>query len=637
MSEHRDLSFGQEFERTEAEREINRMDILHPTENLPEYVKFARELRADLRGFIEAEGWPECPEDIKSVDNLFSIGRAVVAEYWKQSAGIKLAAKCEHWAGQITDKDAESRASRELLLDPAKLEEGLHIQQVGVLETIRGTQPEAWRTLAMVASERQLAVLALVRHWAKIELTDERVARLGFGRAELELLLDAAGILGKYIDHAYVKQLEIADLPGGMKRTPLDIRHQRKTGEEELSGAEYLYDYRIVPEGQRRSVMIIKTYSEIFPFEWSRIVDRLRALAERARRLLFEGRLPQSYDSLPEYLEHMAKMYGSDVMNPQELEDAWEELYKAGTKLAEKGCPLMLIAQGATGSGEADKVDIELRLGLQTPETKAAQKLFRQFGILAHRLNQQYADSLDEEQDQPSIVLNIQPLAFGPNVYWMTRGEAEETQILSHTNAVADVALNKELPLLRRLQLVGEGDSEWYKQAAVMETVLHELGHAILPADDDAVEKRVGKYRDTLDEFKAETMGMWLLARASETNRRIDKIGRHQLLAKMGTVAAYLTEKSSQDNSDGEPYYLAGAAQLVALLESGALVESDGRYVIANTARGIQVLAELGDSVLQRFYVDRLSTPEAVAEYLKGLRKLKQDPRLKRFATALRG
>ena len=83
MSE-REINFGQEFERTQSEREVNRMDVLHPTENLPEYVKFTRELREDLRGFVEAEGWPECPENVGSVEDLFAVGRAVVTEYWKK-------------------------------------------------------------------------------------------------------------------------------------------------------------------------------------------------------------------------------------------------------------------------------------------------------------------------------------------------------------------------------------------------------------------------------------------------------------------------------------------------------------------------------------------------------------------------
>jgi len=636
MGERRE-NFGQEFERTQPEREINRMDVLHPQENLPESIKFARELREDLKGFIEAEGWPECPKDLTSVEDLFMVGQAVVTEYWKRSAGGKLAKRCAQWAEHMRTDDSEHRTARELLLDPGRLEDKLGINQLGVLETIREIQPEAWRTLATVASERQLAILALVRHWAKTEFTDEQIERMGFGRDELGLLLDAAGILGKYIDHAYVKQLEIADLPGGMERTPLDIRHQRKTGEEEQSGAEYLYDYWLTPAGRRRATMIVKTYSEVFPFEWPKIVDRLQVLAGRAQGLLSEGRLPESYEGLPGYLEHIAKMYGSEVMDPQELEDTWEELYRAGTKLAKKGCPLMLIAQGATGSGEADKVDVELRFGLQTPETKATQKSFRRFGDLVYQLNKQYADSLEEKWPRPSIVINVQTLAFGPNVYWMTAGEAEETQILSHTNVVIDGVLNKELPLLRRLRLIEEGELGQYKHAAVMETVLHELGHTVLPTEDDAIEKRVGENGDALDELKADAMTMWLLAKETERDPLLRKIWERQLLAKIASIATYLTEKSSKVNSDGEPYYLAGAAELTALLDSGALTESEGRYVISDAAKGVRALAELGDSVLQRFYVDQTSTPEAVAEYFKGLRKLKQDPRLKRFVAALRG
>jgi hypothetical protein len=636
MSERRE-NFGQEFERTQPERAINRMDVLHPTEKLPESVKFARELREDLKGFVEAEGWPELPEGIESVDDLFAVGRAVVGEYWKQSAGKRLARRCRSWAKKIDDEDEEGRAAKLLLQRPAKLEETLRIQQIGALETIREEQPEAWQTLVMVSSERQLAVLALVRHWTKEQLSDAQIEKMGINRDELELFLDAAGILGKYIDHAYVKQIEIADIPGGQDTTPLDIQHKRKTGEDELGGAECLYDYRVVPGGRQRSVIKIKTYSEVFPFEWPKIVSRIEMLAKRTSGLLEQGRLPESYQGLPEYLSHVAGLYGSDVKRPGELEEAWGELYQSGSELAEKGCPLMLIAQGTPGvAGEADKVDVELRFGLQTRETKAAQGTVKKFGKFACQLNKQYADSLDELPPAQKIVLNIQPLAFGPNLYCVTRGETSETKVVIHTNPVVDMAMMKELPLLEKLKLIGLTDAESYKIAALIETILHEFGHTVMPTEDKQIEKRIGD-NDAIDELKADAVGMLLLARGMEQSPALRKIAGRQLIAKLGTIATYLTDKSSAANSSGEPYYLAGAAQLVALLESGALVESNGRYVITDATRGIQALAELGDSILQRFYVDKNSTPEAVAEYFKSLRQLKHSLRLKRFVTALRG
>lgn len=643
MSE-REPNFEQEFERTQPEREINRMDALHPTEGLPEYVGFVRELREDLRGFVESEGWPEYPETIESVDDLFAVGRAVVAEYWKRSAGPKLAERCKGWAKQVKGKTG--RAAREFLLNPDKLEEGLRIQQIGVLETIRKAQPEAWRALVMVSSERQLAVLALVRHWVKKDdkeprdqekqdktrLSNVQIEKMGVGRDELELLVDAAGILGKYIDHAYVKQIEITDLPGGMERTPLDIEYEKETKgeEEERGGAEYLYDY------YKESAVITKTYSEVFPFEWPKIVSRLQALSKRVGRLLSGGKLPNSYQGLPAYLEQVATMYGSEIVDPKTLEDSWQDLYDRGAELAEKGCPLMLIAQGdASVAGEADKVDVELRFGLQTRESRRAVGSFEKLCKIARALNKQYRDSLEELPPTQKIVLNIQPLAFGPNLIWMSQAETSETKVVAHMNPVVDAAVMKELPLLEKLKMAGESDGEWYRAAALLETVLHELGHTVMPTEDDRVDKRIGSH-EALDELKADTIGMLLMARGMVLHPSLRKIAERQLIAKIGTIANYLTGKSSVAHSAGEPYYLAGAAQLVALLESGALAESEGRYVVTDARAGIEALAELGDSVLQRFYVDKASTPKKVAKYFAELRKLKEDPRLKRFVEVLR-
>jgi len=635
INERRDLNFGQEFERTQSDREVNRMDVLHPTEDLPEYVKFSRGLRDDLKGFVEAEGWPELPEGIDSVDSLFAVGRAVVGEYWKQSAGKRLAKRCRSWAKKIDGDDGEALAAKTLLQNPGKLEQALSIQQFGALEVIREEQPEAWRTLVMVSSERQLAILALVRHWTKEQLTDEQIGRMGVGRDELELLLDAAGILGKYIDHAYVKQIEIADITGGQDRTPLDIRHKQKTGEDELGGAEYLYDYRIVPEGKVNSVIQVKTYSKVFPFEWPKIVARMEALADRVEKLLEQDKLPVSYQGLPGYLRHVAELYGSDIHTYEGLDDLWNELYDEGAELAEKGCPLMLIAQGTPGvAGDADKVDVELRFGLQTRETMVAQHELMKYGRIARGLNKQYVDSLDELPASQKLVLNIQPLAFGPNLHWMTRGDTSETSVASHVNAVVDMAIMKELPLLGKIKLVDSADGDWYKIAAMTETVLHEFGHTVMPTEDDKVEKRIGD-NDALDELKADAMGMFLLAQRMEREPKIRKIAERQLIAKIGTIATYLTDKSSVASSSGERYYLAGMAQLAALLDSGALTENDGRYVIVNAVAGIEALAALGEDVLQRFYVDTTSTPNRAAEYFKSLRRLKQDPRVRRFVAKL--
>lgn len=618
MSE-REPRFGEHFTPSPE----SRLDVLRSQENLPEYVKFGREIREKLSGLVETEGWPECPSDLKSIDSFFAVAREAVAKYWQTAAGESITQKCREFAEGISDETIKS-----LLLNSQKFEDQFKIYQFGTLEAIRKVNPEAWRSLVVAASERQLATLALLRHWAKEDLSPSEIKRLGLEPAELELFLDTAGILGKYIDHAYVKQIELADLPGGSSET--------KLGKEEREGAEYLYDIYRSPESDE---IDIKTYSEVFPFEWPKIVSRMRALAQKAGRWVAEGKLPKEYAELPAYLEHLAELYGSEVTDPETLDKMWDGLYAHTAKLAESGCPLMIIAQGTPSvAGEADKVDVELRFGLRTPETKEAEATFSLFTEVAEGINEHYADKLKKPPAPAKVVLNIQPLAFGPNLYWATRGEASEERIVSHINAVADAARVSELPLLETLGILPEMSDEQKQKMMVMDTVLHEIGHTVMPEEDKAVTKRIGTSHAAtiLEEMKAEVVAMKLLWEAVKLRPDLTDFARVQLLARLGSLVGYLAHKSDQAGSEGEPYYLCGVVEIDALLKSGAVQEREGRWVVAEVMKGIEILGKLGDEIIEKLYANTEAKPADVKAYIKELKDRGNDPSVRKFISALK-
>jgi hypothetical protein len=299
-----------------------------------------------------------------------------------------------------------------------------------------------------------------------------------------------------------------------------------------------------------------------------------------------------------------------------------------GKAVDNTSCPIMVIPQGcASVSGEAGKVDAEIRLGLRTPETREQEKSFSKFTDIAQEMIDKNRDCLDKDYKVPDLKLNYQPWSFGPNLYWTTRGESGEDQILSHTNAVREVAMANELPLLKKIFKEDISDKE-YSQAAVTETVLHETGHNVLDSEDKKVSKRIGKSFEAgiLDELKAETLGMKILYELYQKNELPSGIDlKTQLLAKLGANLDYLKNKSNQKASAGEPYYICGATIFSSLIAKGLVVKKDSNYEINNPEACIKEIADLGGKVLS-FYTNMETKPADVKNYINELRKKSQEP-----------
>lgn len=622
----REARFGEHFEIDPA----NRMDVLREQE-LPEYVAMGRELREKLKQTIETKGWPEVPHDVESVEDFFTRARDTVAERWLESAASVLQHALQKSLPKIPE-DKEYNQARAVINDPEQLEEGMRLQQVGVLETLRPVAPEVWRALTMASSERQLAAVVLARRWAK-EISDDQLTKMGITRDELGLFLDTAGMLGKFVDHAFVKQIELADQPGGSSPSRF----------AEHEGSEFRYD--LYQKGSRK--FDIKSYSEVFPNEWPRLVARFETLAGKTEQLLKEGKIPETYRELPNYLRHMAAAYGSSKLRPQELDALWSDMNERAVALAESGCPIMLIPQGAASvAGEAEKVDVEMRLGFRTEKTKELEKGFDAFRATAQGLNTHYQHALaDTEYEVPRTVLNVQPFAFGPNLVGITRGESGAECILSHTDAVTENAVMREMPLLKKMFGI-ETVREGYNEAAVVATVLHELGHMVLPVEyDEAVHDRVGvgSEADMLDELKAEVVGMKIFKETTEAQhgaRNIKEIFTTHFIAELGTLCDYLVENSSEKGSSGEGYFGAGVEIIDRLFQEGIIIEEQGRYRVTDPERGVAVIAEIGGELLEKFYADTTSRPKdvkaRVKAYVGEIRKKKNNPEMKRFLERLK-
>jgi len=619
------MRFGESFPQGADPK--NRMSVLKNTEeqeNLPGYVKFGREIRDVLKAKVEKDGWPDLPdqERINATEDIFEAAKNKVNETWEGSVRTLIENKAEEWKSGLSTDDPEAKIALELLSNPEELSKNFSLRQFGVLEILRTVNPEAWCTLVMASSERQLASIAIMEHWLKYgdqENLQVICQKIDLSLEELKLFVDTAAILGKYIDHACVKQIELADLPGGSEETKL-------TNED---GAQYLYDLYKNPKSED---IDIKTYTDVFPYEWKKIISRLESLSTKTRLTVKDGKLPDSYQGFADYLQKAAEVYGSESISPEVLDKDWDDLYSMGKRVDKAGCPIMLIPQGCSSTtGEAGKIDVELRLGLKTKKTKEQEGQFRPFTQTAQRMLDENRSSLSKDYKIPEASLNYQPWAFGPNLYWMTRGESEESQILSHTNAVTEVAITKEIPLLKKIFKGEMIDDKKYSQAAVVETVLHETGHSVLDSEDKVISKRIGKSFETgiLEELKAETIGMKVLyetAQKEELPQGVDI--KNQLLAKLGANLDYLKNKSNKKASEGESYYICGATIIGRLLERGLIRQTNSSYEISDFEACVQEIISLSDEVFS-FYTNSAIKPSDVKDYIKGLRAKGQDSLLK--------
>lgn len=618
------MRFGENFPQGADPK--NRIDVLKNKENLqdvPEHVRFSLEIRDKLRSKVELEGWPDLPEleELNKTQDIFEVAKSEVDRAWEESIQDIINEKAVAWSKNLDINNLEEKQASDLLNNPEELKSSFSTRQFGVLEVLRKSNPEAWLMLIMASSEKQLASIAIMEHWLRDSDKDKLAVvceKVGLNIEELSLFVDSAAILGKYVDHVYIKQIQLADLPGGSKET--------KLGEKE--GSQYLYDLYRTPESDD---IDIKTYSDIFPYEWEKIKSRLNYLADRTNQKIEEGKISESFRGYSVLLEKMSQVYGSKDIRPEFVEREWSELYKIAKKIDDTDCPLVIVPQGcASVSGEAGKVDVEIRLGLKTREIKEQERGLDNFTQIAQTMLNGYQDALSKEYGVPKITLNYQAWAFGPNLYWHTRGESSEDQIVSHINAVSEVAIAQELPLVKRLFRNERISEEEYANASVVETVLHETGHNIIDYSDKRVSKRTGRSFEVeiLEELKAEILGMKILFEAMEKNKVLENVNlRAQLLAKVGTNLNYLKNKSSKKSDSGEPYYISGAAIIGRLLEKGLLIKTGDCYELGDTNTCIKEIADISQEILP-LYIDNQSKSGDVKNYVNNLRHKSQESSL---------
>ena len=593
----------------------NRLDTLKDQE-LPDYLLLGRQARERLTESLETEGWPEIPADLSSVSDLFEAGQETVNDRWGKNVSGLVSSQLDQWNNDLPDTE-ETKELKEMLSDKESIFEGFKIQEFDVLESLRQHLPEAWRGLIVLSSERQLAVVELLRHWQG-EISDRTLNEMGLGREELALILDLAGKVGKYVDQAYVKQLELADAPGGSVKSPLG----------DQLGASRLYD---VPNAAG-SGLDIKTYGQVFPFEWSKLTGHLNTTADQVDQQVSDHTLPPSYAGLPDYLRQMAEAYGSDQTDPDAVLEQWRELNRSLRQLVESGCPLVVLPQRIRSTA-ANKVSCEIRLAFITDEHRQLSLELSAARERATKINEGYRDVLADKPDIPPVVATFEPFAFGPNLYCNISAQQSEEIHFVHTNVVKELAISDELPALEKMfgVTVGPHDLDQYVHDAVLITANHETAHSLLFKLDPSVNQRTGTSRPSfiLEELKAESSGLKLGNEADQPNEAYDK----RLKPLLGTLCSYLTG-SSQPGTFGERYYRTATVLLNRLFDAGAIMEDNDRYRIADARRGIEDITELSNEIID-LYADPRTTPDHVDRYVEKLLTRADNPQIAEFIEKL--
>jgi len=625
------MRFGESFPQGADPK--NRMDTLNEnkSEELPSYIKFGLEIRNKLREQIKKEGWPAMPEaeEIKGVEDIFEIAKNKVNDNWQSSAQGLIQNKADEWVKGIDKDDQDLVGTLNILKNPEELATSLRLNQLGALENLRSSNPDAWRSLNIASAERQMASISVLEHWLRDENAQANLekitAKIGLNKEELKLFVDLAGILGKYVDQAFIKQMELADMPGGSEKTKLGNKQ----------GAENIYDLYKEPGSQEIN---LKTYKEMFPFEWAKIEKRLQNLAARTKTEVEEALLPEEYKGFGEYLDKMAVIYGSDNINVKKLDKEWKNFYKEGAELNKSNCPIMLLPHGATSvTGEANKIDVEMRLGLKTKETRQQESELEVFRKIAQEFISENKKNLKNEAKIPEVVCNYQPWAFGSNLSCVTVGDSDESQIMVHVGADKEIIKQRELPVLQKILPNENINFEAYLKAVVNENTLHEIGHTVLNSDDPKIHDRIGTRFEAgaLEELKAETVGIKILLAAKEQGVLPEKVNlREQLLAKFGTSLNYLKNNPANKNEDGEEYFICGATIIGHLFAKGLIKKNSGVYELGETENCLQEIAAISEQVLS-FYTDSEAKPSGVKVYINELRKKESNSEFQEFLKKL--
>lgn len=553
-------------------------------------------------------------DEVYELSDLFEQARSIVEELWQKEMEILV-------KQFLSDFANNPEASSELIyaLTNEDVSRSISINYFGALEDLTIIDKEAWAVLLAVVSEKQNLIICILDKWisdnrSNIEFI-KKLEELEVSIPELEIVIELADSIGELVDLAYVKQVMLSE----------DILNIEKPEAQEYK--------RVYADSQGRYY----SNSEIFTYEIEVLVSKFKEIAEDIIYKCKANVLPsnRNYERLAQYLQKIALAYKIKGTDIHQLNKSWQECDEVLIELLKTNCPIFVFPQHISALASGNIMDLELRINMRTKETRDIEERYEQLLEHVAEINMQYGF----DRKPPLLVVANQPSAHGTNLYWRTRGEELGGKLsIVHPEPIEKVAELNEIPLIEKLfpNALENVGIKRYLRATFNETIRHELGHAVLPLDEPIMQERIGKseYKYIIEELKAETVNMLILQADKDMPLELKY---EKVLAKIGTCLDVFMNKSHEEGSSGERYYIPALLIMDELLQSNVISRnSNGTYEIEDPELGIQSIAQIGKYILDNFYGSTLDNyEEMVSEYVSKIRQMLYSPTISQLLSDL--
>lgn len=566
-----------------------------------------------------AESLSQCPDDISSVQDLFTRSKQAAKRQWADAMmGVV-------WEGEESQRDRwlrliqsyESSGGADIdavtplknaLADRDAFFHLLTHNGASTFESINLVDPTSWMAFLASYSEREMAAGVLARRWIR-SMPESVIQKLSSTMNYHELLLVSdLTTLTRYADHAMIKVFELMR-DGGLQPTT-------SPGD---NGIQYLFE---VSAGELGSDTSLVPYAMMFPIEWGKLTDRMRIFSQRISESVKQGEIPQSYMLLSRYLNTLATVYGSTETDPEKLNAIWDEAEDECVALQQSDCPVILHPMGSPSiTGEAMKIDPEINISLHLPQERALEQEVAEYVELARAFAQPLVDHGNLSRVSPAVFMLHHVLSGGSNIFWQIQGISGEHDILCYVNRIREEFIRDYVPVLERIvgRPLDTVERATFLRIFLFATAGHELGHTLVNIEDKKIKKHIGTHHDSyiLDELKADSTWAWFL-RAQELSQE-EAITRVQ--AYLAWCLLYMKNNSSNEGNSGQQYHMLGRIEASVLIaECGISCGTDGIF-IADPIRGLHALAQLSDS-LRAVCLDPELSEAKVKEAVAHMRKV---------------
>src|SRR3989344_466907 len=557
-------------------------------------VEYALNIKKNLATPLDSEH--ALARVFNSIEDILFGSREIVTERWKERISPSFAIDCEEWSKHIDQSEAKGKEAAEVLADRERFEIKLRIRQFSELDRLRKTKPEAWYKLVRASMERQYAEIAVFSGIVN-NLQAESFRNFGMTKEELLFACEIADKTGPLVNETFMKQMELADRPGGSDPSP-NVNE---------NGASYIYE-KLQAEGSYKRIPYLIMFSET----WPKLVENLHELSTKANEL--------KLTDLAIFLDKIASVWENDTTDFEELSNQWDELLQANYDYALSGCSISIdISNYAYVTGAANKVDADFRVGLQTPELRNLAESYVLEQNVAFQLAQKY-DVFSESPSQPTV--NHMSYAFShpaANVFWGTQAETSD-HLAAYYKDVTDNVFNYMIfPHYVRVfgRTLSDEDKQQLLEIERLKLVTHENTHPIATPTDPNIKSRtgVGEEINIIEELKADTLDFKVLRKRREV-QEYPFPAKKILEVLVIYCLDYINNRDSGDGFGTGMYARSGRIILANLLKSGVLARRGAHCDIIDAEKGFDLFIGIGGEVL-KLYTNNDVEPDVNQEIIK--------------------